>query len=106
MAKKKTENRVAGPWDLLATIGGMIPGVSTVSLGIASSTVQRLLGFWLMWHLYGGRQGLLAQGVMAESTLYRQIGEFRRLFGQDVSEWGAATAACVRASQGVSDEQG
>lgn len=105
MAKKKSEKNV-GPWDVLALISGMIPGVSALSLGVARSTVQRLLGFWLMWHIYGGRSGLLGAGVMAESTMYRQVNEFRRVFGQDVDVWGADVAARLLSSEGVSDEQG
>lgn len=94
------------PWTVLALLAGQIPGVSPVAYGIARSTVQRLLGFWLMWHIFGGRSGLLGAGVMAESTMYRQINEFRRVFGQDVDVWGADVAARLRSSEGVSDEQG
>ena len=38
MAKKKSEKNV-GPWDVLALIGGMFPGVSAESLGVARCTV-------------------------------------------------------------------
>lgn len=92
------------PWTVLGLLAGQIPGVSPVAHGIARNTVQRLLGFWLMWHIYGGRSGLLGAGVMAESTMYRQINEFRQVFGQDVDVWCADAAARLRSSEGVSDE--
>lgn len=93
---KKNEQVAPGAWEVLGLIGGAIPGVSALSRGIARSSVQRLLGFWMMWHMYGGREGIFAKRVMLSSTYYRQESEFRAVFGQDVSEWAPGLAAALR----------
>lgn len=105
---KKNEKTAPGAWEVLGLIGGAIPGVSAISRGVARSSVQRLLGFWVMWHLYGGLQGILSHGVMAQSTAYRQVTEFRAVFGQEVEDWSPALAAAIRsaAAGGGSSEQG
>jgi len=40
---------------------------------------EDLLGFWLMWHLEGGFEGLQRLG-MSRSAVYRRISSFRRVF--------------------------
>lgn len=94
----------AGMWNVLAMVGGMIPGVPALSQGIARQSVQRLLGFWMLWHLSGGRQGLLSNGIMASSTVYRQENEFRAVFGEDVQDWGLALSEALRKA-GSDDQQ-
>lgn len=93
----------AGVWNVLAVVGGMIPGVTPVAQGFARSTVQRLLGFWLMWQLFGGRQGLFDAGAISHSTCYRQENEFRRVFGAEVGDWAPGLAAALK---GAGGEQG
>jgi len=62
--------------------------VRAFSHNVARQTVQRLMGFWLMFHLYGGTvAGLLEAGVMTSATAYRQMHEFREVFGMDVREF-------------------
>ena len=39
-----------------------------------------LLGFWLVWHLEGGFEGL-RQGGMSRATIYRRINAFRKVTG-------------------------
>lgn len=90
--------RPADAWNALAMVGGMIPGVSTVAHGVARSVVQRLMGYWLMWHLYGGIDGLISSGVMSSATAYRQKAEFLRVFGVEVEEFGGTLAVQVAAA--------
>jgi len=73
-AYSRAANRVAAP---IAQ-----PLVESWSVG----KVSDLLGFWLMWHLEGGFDGMRRQG-MAERTIYRKIGEFRKFFGEHPDEF-------------------
>jgi hypothetical protein len=47
---------------------------------VALSTVQSLVGFWVLWHLEGGFDGLKRIGY-SEATIYRKIKSFRESFG-------------------------
>ena len=57
--------------------------VTPIAERYASNTVQRLLGFWVVWHLLGGFHGLKAAG-WPEPTIYRNKAEFVKAFGTDV----------------------
>lgn len=62
---------------------GKLPVASNLP-EMRNGEVQRLLGFWIMWHRYGGVHPLAESGMIAYSTIYRQINEFRAMFGLDV----------------------
>lgn len=47
---------------------------------VALGTVQSLVGFWVLWHLEGGFDGLKRIGY-SEATIYRKIKSFRESFG-------------------------
>lgn len=47
---------------------------------LASQVVEDLIGFWVMWHLYGGFEGLEEFG-MHKSTIWRKVARFRRITG-------------------------
>lgn len=53
---------------------------------LAGTHVQRLLGYWVMWRVFGGRDALIGQGFMSMSSAYKAEREFKRAFGIDVSE--------------------
>lgn len=79
-----------------AKVGRSIPGVEALSGAIAGSIVQRLLGFWVMWHLAGGLEPLIEAGWLSRSTVYRQRGQFHRVLGTDVDVfWPEAVAFFV-----------
>ncbi len=63
------------------------PVMEPVSKRVAGHTVERLLGFWLMWHIYGGMEALIGSGVLARTTVYRQRVEFQHVYGVDVTEF-------------------
>ena len=89
-----------GTWDVLQEAAGMILSVEPFAKGVARQTVQRLMGFWLMWHLYGCEgdnvQPLIDRGVMAKSTAYRQKVEFYAVFGETVDAFLPDLAVVVR----------
>jgi hypothetical protein len=45
-----------------------------------------MMGFWLMWHLEGGFEGLEKLG-MSRTTIYRKIKFFRTITGQHPDEY-------------------
>ena len=53
---------------------------------VAAKGAADLLGFWLVWHLEGGYEGLRRNG-MSRATIYRRISTFRRLTGQHPDEF-------------------
>jgi hypothetical protein len=75
---------------------------------------EELVGFWLMWHLEGGFEGLQRLG-MSRSAIYRRVSAFRRMFGAhpdeftlpgvslDVETYLAGRAAVAQGSGGAHD---
>lgn len=51
-----------------------------------AAQVSDLVGFWLMWHLHGGFEGLEDLG-MDRSTIFRRVKRFRTLFGKHPDEY-------------------
>jgi hypothetical protein len=43
--------------------------------------VEDMIGFWVMWHLYGGFEGLVEFG-MNKSTIWRKVARFRKMTGE------------------------
>lgn len=66
-AYSRTVNRVA------------MPVVEPLAVKYAGRVVEDLVGFWLLWHLEGGFDGLLKLG-MSRSAIYRRIASFRKHF--------------------------
>lgn len=52
----------------------------------AAATAVDLMGFWLVWHLHGGYDGLRSLG-MSRSAIYRRTALFRRALGQHPDEF-------------------
>jgi hypothetical protein len=52
----------------------------------AAGSVVDLIGFWVVWHLEGGFEGLLAMG-MSRASIYRRIKLFRIAFGAHPDEF-------------------
>lgn len=53
---------------------------------LARNWTADLLGFWTLWHLYGGFEGLKRFGYH-EATIYRKVKRFRRVFGAHPDEF-------------------
>lgn len=51
----------------------------------AAGSIVDLYGFWVVWHLEGGFEGLLAMG-MSRASIYRRIKLFRMAFGSHPDE--------------------
>lgn len=57
--------------------------------------VQRLLGFWVLWHSFGGVGGMVQSGAVSKSGAYAQRKQFRHVFGCDVADWMPKAAAAI-----------
>lgn len=55
--------------------------------------MQRLLGFWVLWHAYGGLKGLEERGPISRSGIYHQKSQFAEVFGTSVEEFLPQVAA-------------
>lgn len=49
--------------------------------GVAMGVLADQLGFWLLWHRFGGFEGLRRIG-MPRTTIYRRVKTFRDLLGE------------------------
>ncbi len=47
---------------------------------IARGAIEDVLGFWVLWHIYGGFEGLVELG-MHKSTVWRKVARFRKVTG-------------------------
>ncbi len=57
------------------------PWIKKAMRGQIGSAAVNVFGFWMVWHLFGGFDGLQQLG-MSRSTIYRRIAEFRSVFGE------------------------
>jgi len=74
----RAANRIAGPV--------LRPVVEPVALVIAGRVIEDLVGFWLLWHLEGGFEGLRKLG-MSRSAVYRRIASFRKHFHEHPDDY-------------------
>jgi hypothetical protein len=77
------------------------PVVEPLAKKWAGHKVQRLVGFWLMWHTMGGLEGLIASGLWSRGNLYAQRHEFHEVFGCQVEDWMPALVTALAGAPGV-----
>src|SRR5262252_11114080 len=70
--------RVAGP--------ALGPALRPLVQKYAAGGIVDLYGFWVVWHLEGGFEGMLAMG-MSRASIYRRIKLFRIAFGAHPDEF-------------------
>ena|SRR5438874_9271644 len=75
-------------WDAYANAvnKAAAPYVEPFARKAAAAVVTDLAGFWLLWHVEGGFEGLQRLG-MSRSSIYRRISLFRRVFGVHPDEY-------------------
>jgi hypothetical protein len=54
--------------------------IEAAGLPLGTQIVEDMIGFWVMWHLYGGFEGLEEFG-MHKSTIWRKVARFRKMTG-------------------------
>ena len=80
-------------WEAYARTAGKLatgpvlgPSVMPLAKYLGINQTADLLGFWLMWQLEGGFEGLLGVG-MTRSSIYRRIKRFRQVTGHHPDEY-------------------
>ena len=62
------------------------PFVKPAVAPVARQMIEDMVGFWVMWHLYGGFEGLERFG-MHPSTIWRKVSRFRQMTGVHPDEF-------------------
>ena len=62
------------------------PLVLAVAKRLSASMTVDMFGFWLMWHLEGGFEGMERLG-MNQATIYRKVKRFRDTMGVHPDEY-------------------
>ncbi|NHC14121.1 hypothetical protein [Motilibacter deserti] len=62
------------------------PLLRPITSRIGAARAEETLGFWLLWHLEGGFEGLQRLG-MSRSGVYRRVAAFRKLTGVHPDEF-------------------
>jgi hypothetical protein len=70
-AYARVTNKVLGPAIEMSPLGDALRSVS-------ANAVSDQVGFWMLWQLHGGFEGLLTLG-MSRSSIYRKVATFRRI---------------------------
>src|SRR5437868_6540520 len=75
-------------WDAYANAVGKVatPALRPLVQMYAAGSVVDLIGFWAVWHLEGGFEGLQRMG-MSRASIYRRIKMFRVAFGAHPDEF-------------------
>lgn len=83
------------------------PSIKSMLRGYAAAQMFDLFGFWVMWRLSGGFEGMQKAMGMSRSGLYRRIALFRAVFGEhpDVYEFPGITIDPVEFLKGMADRK-
>jgi hypothetical protein len=75
-------------WDGYVGAVGKVttPAIKPLVHKYAAGSIVDLVGFWTMWHLEGGYDGLRRLG-MSRASIYRRIKLFRMAFGEHPDEF-------------------
>lgn len=65
---------------------GLLPGITQASEKTTREIVLARAGFWLVWQLEGGFDGMRRLG-MSEASIYRKVKAFREMFGAHPDEY-------------------
>jgi len=76
-------------WDGYSSAVNKVAGpvLQPVVRPIARTVTFDAMGFWLVWHLEGGFEGLQGRLGMSRSAIYRRLSLFRRATGMHPDDW-------------------
>jgi hypothetical protein len=88
-------------------IFGAFPELRTALRGYASARLFDLFGFWVMWRLTGGFEGMQKSLGVSRAGMFRRIAQFREVFGEhpDVYEFPGVTVDPVKFAEGMAERQ-
>jgi hypothetical protein len=67
--------------------GVVVPALRPAIERYSRYKVGDLIGFWTLWHLYGGFEGLEQNYGMHRSTIWRKVAKFRKILGAHPDEY-------------------
>jgi hypothetical protein len=75
-------------WESYVGVVGKVttPALRPLVNMYAAGSIVDLVGFWAVWHLEGGFEGLRAMG-MSRASIYRRVKLFRIAFGAHPDEF-------------------
>ena len=88
MESPEGRGRARQAWDAYVGAVGKVsaPALRPLVNMYAAGSIVDLVGFWAMWHLEGGFEGLRAMG-MSRASIYRRIKLFRLALGAHPDEF-------------------
>src|SRR5215210_6467691 len=88
MPSPEGKGKARRAWDAYAAAVNKAarPVVEPFARKAAVPVMMDLAGFWLLWHVEGGFEGLMRLG-MSRASIYRRIRVFRKLMGVHPDEY-------------------
>jgi len=88
METPEGRGRARQAWEAYAGVVGKVttPALRPLVRKYAATSIVDLVGFWTVWHLEGGFEGLQRMG-MSRASIYRRIKLFRVAFGAHPDEF-------------------
>jgi len=93
MPSAEGRGRARAAWDAYVRATNVVLGPALKSApveralrSVSAGTVSDVVGFWLLWHLHGGFEGLRELG-MSRASIFRKVATFRKLFGVHPDEY-------------------
>lgn len=93
MPSSEGRGRARAAWEAYTRVTSkyLEPALEATPVGdairsVSANTVSDLVGFWVLWHSYGGFEGLQGLG-MSRSSIFRKVATFRRVFGAHPDEY-------------------
>ena len=88
----KAKSRWAEAWDAYSrsvkvAVPVLTPVLAPVIRWRVAALTEDMAGFWLLWHLEGGFEGLQKQCGMSRSAIYRRIQLFKKITGVHPDEF-------------------
>lgn len=86
---------------------GAFPELRTILRGYTSARLFDLFGFWLVWRLTGGFEGMQKSLGISRTGVFRRIAQFREVFGEhpDVYEFPGITIDVAAFNAGMAERQ-
>lgn len=58
------------------------PVLEPVAMAWGRKRAGDMIGFWTLWHVFGGFEGLETRYGMHRATIWRKVAQFRQMFGE------------------------
>jgi hypothetical protein len=79
MPSAEGQGRARQAWE--AYVSTVSKAARPLATKYATNKVEGLVGFWVLWHAYGGFENLIELGF-SPSSVHRRVKAFRQVFGE------------------------